>query len=169
MPQEQWKTRWKDYYEILQVHHKAQSEVITAAYRRLSKLHHPDSSASSDDSRMKDMNEAKAVLLDEASRTSYDQAYREGQANPSPPAGGEPQRGSSPKDKTRLATQRSKAGRQAREKNYQKLLDFENKVGVWMAAGKLPDGSPFEKEAGHTAIRLARGEYDEYLLSLIYE
>lgn len=185
MPREQWKTRWKDYYEILQVHPQAHSTVIAAAYRWLSKLHHPDPSASTDDSRMKEINEAKEVLLNEARRTSYDQAYRtsydqdrrrlydqayrEGQANPAPPAGGEPQRGSSPKDKTGLHAQRSEAGREAREKNYQTLHDFENKVGLWIAAGQLPTGEPFSFADGKQAIRLARQEYDKYLLWLIYE
>ena len=42
MPGEQYENRWKDYYEILQVHPLAEQEVIAAAYRRLAMKYHPD-------------------------------------------------------------------------------------------------------------------------------
>ncbi|MCX5799662.1 MAG: DnaJ domain-containing protein, partial [Proteobacteria bacterium] len=33
---------FEDYYEILQVHHLAEPEVIQAAYRKLAQKYHPD-------------------------------------------------------------------------------------------------------------------------------
>ncbi|MDR3121260.1 MAG: DnaJ domain-containing protein, partial [Clostridiales bacterium] len=34
--------RWEDYYSVLQVHYRADSDMISGAYRRLSKKYHPD-------------------------------------------------------------------------------------------------------------------------------
>ncbi len=48
-----------------------------------------------------------------------------------------------------------------RQKAYNKLHNFENKVGLWIAAGQLPDGSKFSREDGTTAINLARAEYEK--------
>ena len=83
MHREQWQTRWKDYYEILQVHPKAEAEVILAAYRKLAQMYHPDSAAapSNAHSRMVEINEAKQVLSDPARRVTYDQEYRAKQGN----------------------------------------------------------------------------------------
>ena len=83
MPREQWQTRWKDYYEILQVHTKAEAEVILAAYRKLAQMYHPDTpgAPSNAHSRMAEINEAKEVLSNSARRATYDQVYRAKQGN----------------------------------------------------------------------------------------
>ncbi len=63
----------KNYYKILQVDPSAESEVITAAYKRLSIKYHPDTNSSSDaNRRMQEINEAYQVLKDPASRAHYD-------------------------------------------------------------------------------------------------
>ena len=64
-----------DYYAILQVHHKAEKEVIAAAYRRLAARYHPDVNASPDAAeRMKQLNEAYEVLSNPARRAAYDRS-----------------------------------------------------------------------------------------------
>jgi hypothetical protein len=63
----------KDYYAILQVHLRAEPEVIEAAYRRLSRKYHPDVSGEADaGQRMRELNEAFEVLSDPARRRAYD-------------------------------------------------------------------------------------------------
>lgn len=63
----------KDYYAILQVHPRAEPEVIEAAYRRLSRKYHPDVSEQADaGQRMRELNEAFEVLSDSARRRAYD-------------------------------------------------------------------------------------------------
>lgn len=59
-----------DYYKLLQVHYDASPEVIRAAYLKLSKTYHPDSSAAASN-QMALLNEAFAVLSDVRKRTSY--------------------------------------------------------------------------------------------------
>lgn len=76
MPREQYEIRWKDYYEILQVHPRASAEVIAAAYRRLAQMYHPDRNGSSDATeKFKAINEANEVLSDPQRRARYDQVY----------------------------------------------------------------------------------------------
>ena len=73
MVREQYETKWKDYYEILQVHPKAESEVIAAAYRRLALMYHPDKNRSPGaEAKFKEMNEANEVLSDPERRGTYD-------------------------------------------------------------------------------------------------
>ncbi len=48
-----------------------------------------------------------------------------------------------------------------RQKAYNKLHNFENKVGLWIAAGQLPTGEPFSLADGKQAIKLAREEYEK--------
>ena len=62
-----------DYYAILQVHPKAEPEVIQAAYRRLAAKYHPD--AGGDEEHMKRINEAWDVLGDPRKRRAYDLWY----------------------------------------------------------------------------------------------
>jgi curved DNA-binding protein CbpA len=63
----------KDYYAILQVHPRAEPEVIEAAYRRLSRKYHPDVRGQADaGQRMRLLNEAFEVLGDPARRRAYD-------------------------------------------------------------------------------------------------
>ena len=63
----------KDYYAILGVHPSAEEAVISAAYRALAKLYHPDLYKGSDAAeRMAKINEAYATLSDEEKRKEYD-------------------------------------------------------------------------------------------------
>ena len=64
-----------DFYGILQVHPRAEKEVIDAAYRKLAAKYHPDVSHVSDASeRMKQINTAYEVLSDPVKRAAYDAA-----------------------------------------------------------------------------------------------
>ena len=64
-----------DYYGILQVHHKAEKEVIDAAYRQLAAKYHPDVSKAPDAmERMKQINAAYEMLSDPVKRVAYDAA-----------------------------------------------------------------------------------------------
>jgi preprotein translocase subunit Sec63 len=68
-----WRGEDKDYYAILQVHPRAEPEVIEAAYRRLTRKYHPDVSEQADaGQRMRELNEAFEVLGDPARRRAYD-------------------------------------------------------------------------------------------------
>lgn len=63
----------KDYYAVLQVDPRADTEVIEAAYRRLSRKYHPDVSGDPGAGRrMRDLNEAYEVLGDPKRRAAYD-------------------------------------------------------------------------------------------------
>jgi curved DNA-binding protein CbpA len=59
-----------DLYEVLQVRRGAEPEVIRAAYRALARKHHPDFGGSPE--RMAMINDAWAVLGDQAQRAAYD-------------------------------------------------------------------------------------------------
>ena len=64
-----------DFYGILQVHSRAEKEVIEAAYRRLAAKYHPDvSQISNAAERMKQINIAYEVLSDPVKRAAYDAA-----------------------------------------------------------------------------------------------
>ncbi|MDD3040400.1 DnaJ domain-containing protein [Bacteroides sp.] len=63
-----------NYYEILQVNHKADPDVIKAAYRSLSKKNHPDYNG--DEEKMKLINEAYEILMNPVIREDYDQWLR---------------------------------------------------------------------------------------------
>jgi curved DNA-binding protein CbpA len=76
-----------DYYKILQVDPGAHPDVIRAAYRVLARLYHPDMEGGSAE-KMIALNNAWAVISDEAMRASYDKsraalAPRATQARPS--------------------------------------------------------------------------------------
>ncbi|MCL2059996.1 MAG: DnaJ domain-containing protein [Oscillospiraceae bacterium] len=63
---------WIDYYSILQVHYNAEPEVITGAYRLLSKKYHPDVNKTlKAEEMMKRLNIAYGVLSDARKRASY--------------------------------------------------------------------------------------------------
>lgn len=67
-----------DYYKILQVHHDASPEVIQAAYKRLSRIYHPDNyDNSSKDARMLRINDAYFILSNTAKRQEYHRSWLE--------------------------------------------------------------------------------------------
>jgi len=62
----------KNYYEILGVKFDASQEDVESAFRKLAKQYHPDVYHEPDaEKKMKDINEAKAVLCDENRRHRY--------------------------------------------------------------------------------------------------
>lgn len=81
--------QFKDYYEILGVPRNATAEEVKKAFRKLARKYHPDVSREGDaEARMKEVNEANAVLSDPEKRAAYDQlgsGYRPGQDFRPPP------------------------------------------------------------------------------------
>ena len=68
-------TASEDFYEILQIHPKAEPEIVRAAYRRLVQKYHPDKNpdyTSETDECMKKISAAYAVLKDPVRRMAYD-------------------------------------------------------------------------------------------------
>ena len=64
----------QDHYAVLQVSPDAEPDVITAAYRSLARLYHPDRNRSPDAARrMTQINIAYDVLSDPVRRAAYDQ------------------------------------------------------------------------------------------------
>ena len=65
----------KDYYFILGIHPSADDEAIKAVYRALSKKYHPDTSkidAEEAAKKIRDINEAYAILSEKSLREDYD-------------------------------------------------------------------------------------------------
>jgi curved DNA-binding protein CbpA len=61
----------KNYYLILEIQANASFEAIKRAYRRLSKLYHPDINPRGGE-QFKDINEANSILSDSEKRKVYD-------------------------------------------------------------------------------------------------
>ena len=81
--------QFKDYYQTLGVSRDETAENIKKAFRKLARKYHPDISKEPDaEQRMKEINEAYAVLSDPEKRAAYDQlghGYHTGQEFRPPP------------------------------------------------------------------------------------
>jgi curved DNA-binding protein len=80
---------FKDYYQILGINRNATADDIKKAFRKLARKYHPDVSKEPDAERkMKEINEANAVLSDPEKRAAYDnvgQSFHAGQEFRPPP------------------------------------------------------------------------------------
>ncbi len=64
-----------DYYELLQVHPKATSDMVNRAYRLLAQVYHPDNTATGDVEKFRQLTAAHRTLSDESLRAAYDIAH----------------------------------------------------------------------------------------------
>jgi DnaJ-domain-containing protein 1 len=67
--------RERTYYQVLQVDREAERDVIEAAFRRLAMKYHPDRDTSPHaQAKMREILEARDILLDELRRAAYDRS-----------------------------------------------------------------------------------------------
>ncbi|MEP7280872.1 MAG: DnaJ C-terminal domain-containing protein [Rubrivivax sp.] len=81
--------QYKDYYQVLGVARDANADEVKRAFRRLARKYHPDVSKEADaQERMREVNEANAVLSDPERRAAYDalgSGHRSGERFTPPP------------------------------------------------------------------------------------
>ena len=66
--------QYKDYYQLLGVPRDVTADALKKAFRKLARKYHPDVSKEADaEARMREVNEAYAVLSDPEKRAAYDQ------------------------------------------------------------------------------------------------
>ena len=66
--------QYKDYYQLLGVPRDVTADALKKAFRKLARKYHPDVSKETDaEARMREVNEAYAVLSDPEKRAAYDQ------------------------------------------------------------------------------------------------
>ena len=74
----------RDYYRLLEVSETASTEVIQAAYKIMAKKYHPDTAKPEEkaqrEARMKEINQAKEILLNPEERRKYDTALMQERA-----------------------------------------------------------------------------------------
>lgn len=76
MQREQYEVNWKNYYDILGLIPKADTQEIKRSYRRLARKYHPDLAEGSIRSyRMAEINEAYEVLSHADRRAKYDERF----------------------------------------------------------------------------------------------
>lgn len=67
--------RARTFYQVLQVDREAERDVIEAAFRRLAMKYHPDTNTSAEaQGRMREILQARDILLDEVRRAEYDRS-----------------------------------------------------------------------------------------------
>jgi curved DNA-binding protein CbpA len=71
-----------DYYELMQISHRAEQETIQRVYRILASRFHPDNPQTGDTERFVKLNEAWKVLGSPESRAIYDSDYQNQQCQP---------------------------------------------------------------------------------------
>lgn len=69
-----------DYYEILQVNPRAETETVTRLFRHLAKRYHPDNAATGDRETFDRLTEAHETLTDPEKRAAYDLYYEDAHA-----------------------------------------------------------------------------------------
>lgn len=75
------------HYDVLNVSRHAPPEVIAAAYKAMSRLHHPDLNRNAPDAtkRMADINASYQILSDTVRRQEYDRKLAQMATRPQPP------------------------------------------------------------------------------------
>jgi curved DNA-binding protein CbpA len=71
-----------NYYDLLQINPRAETETVERVYRMLVTRYHPDNPESGDPERFRLLQEAYDTLKDPARRARYDAELEQGQASP---------------------------------------------------------------------------------------
>ena len=124
-----------DYYELLQVSPNADLDVIDAAYRRLARKHHPDTSNDPLAGRtMALLNEAASVLTDVGKRGAYDATRAGSDVRRQRPGSQTPR----PSDSSSSATT-SGVNRQPKDSDVDELGAHTRQPEVTIEASTTPD------------------------------